>query len=65
VRWPRRDGRRPRRTGRLDRAESGRVAPAAGHPEVTGEALDQAAALRLGREIFGPLLADAPQEVAR
>jgi hypothetical protein len=35
---------------------------AADHPEVTGEALGQAAALRLGREIFGPLLADAPQE---
>jgi hypothetical protein len=34
---------------------------AAAHPEVTGEVLGQAAALRLGREIFGPLLADAPQ----
>ena len=38
---------------------------AADHPEVAGQALGQAAALRLGREIFGPLLADAPQEVAR
>jgi hypothetical protein len=38
---------------------------AAAHPEVTGEVLGQAAALRLGREIFGPLLADAPREVAR
>jgi hypothetical protein len=38
---------------------------AAAHPEVTGEELGQAAALRLGREIFGPLLADAPQETAR
>jgi hypothetical protein len=32
---------------------------AAAHPEVTGETLGQAAALRLGREIFGPLLAGA------
>jgi Alkylmercury lyase len=40
---------------------------AAAHPEVTGETLGQAAALRLGREIFGPLLAGAgePQEMAR
>jgi len=38
---------------------------AAAHPEITGEALGQAAALRVGREIFGPLLADAPREVAR
>jgi len=28
------------------------------HPEVTGEILDQATALRLGTAIFGPLLAD-------
>ena len=34
---------------------------AAAHPEVTGETLGQAAGLRLGREIFGPLLADPPQ----
>lgn len=32
---------------------------AADHPEVAGEALGQAAALRLGREIFRPLLAGA------
>jgi hypothetical protein len=40
---------------------------AAAHPEVTGEALGRAAALRLSREIFGPLLAGAgePDEVAR
>jgi len=38
---------------------------AAAHPEVTGEALGQAAALRLGQDIFGPLLADAPREAAR
>jgi Alkylmercury lyase len=42
------------------------VAWAGTHPEVTGEVLSRAAALRLGREIFGPLLADAgaPGEVA-
>jgi Alkylmercury lyase len=38
---------------------------AAAHPEVTGEVLGQAAALRRGREIFGPLLAGAPRETAR
>ena len=32
---------------------------AAAHPEVAGEVLGQAAALGLGREIFGPLLAGA------
>jgi hypothetical protein len=31
---------------------------ASDHPQVTGEILDQAAALRLGTAIFGPLLAD-------
>jgi hypothetical protein len=35
---------------------AGAAAWAAAHPEVTGEALGQPAALRLGREIFGPLL---------
>jgi hypothetical protein len=41
-------------------------ARAAAHPGVTGEVLAQAAALRLGRKIFGPLLAGAaePQEAA-
>jgi len=33
---------------------------ASAHPEVTGEILDQAAALRLGTAIFGHLLADDP-----
>jgi Alkylmercury lyase len=37
---------------------------AAAHPEVTGETLGQAAALRLGREIFGPLLAGAGEPEA-
>jgi Alkylmercury lyase len=32
---------------------------AGAHPEVTGEVLGQAAALRLGQEIFGPLLPGA------
>jgi hypothetical protein len=29
------------------------------HPEVTGQVLGRAAALRLGRRIFGPLLTGA------
>jgi hypothetical protein len=45
--------RRARRAGRLSPVGPGRP------PEVAGEALGQAAALRLGREIFGPLLTGA------